>query len=167
MAGGVARLVGITADDGYRLLWTVHKQRIGNDGTDRYGLSLLENVYRGGDWSISYRAREYGVTAIQTVWPYGAQAVGNPIFAPSMSQAGLCDDTSLFTGILGMTVIAGTPAASNGPTTLVASHAIVADGQQMDTLFTSKLRELPVLLNLLPYAVSAGLSATPIWFSTS
>ncbi len=164
--GNTARTTGITSDDGYRLLWTVHKQRIGNDGTDRWGLSLLENVYRGADFSISYRAREYALSNTQVVWPYAAAATGNANLAPAIGIPGVCDDTSSFTGILAMSAISGTPAASN-PATLTASHATIADGQQIDLLFTSKLRETPVVLNLLPISVSSGISTTPIWFSTS
>ena len=65
-----------------------------------------------------------------------------------------------------MTSIAGTPAATN-PATLAAFHAQQADGQQVDFIFTSKLRETPILLNLYPIAVGGGVSTTPVWFLTS
>ncbi len=157
---------GITTDDGYRLLWTIHKQRIGNDGTDRWGQSLLENVYRGADFSIAYRCREYAVNNVQVTLPYGAPLSGNAVLRVALGIPGVCDDTSGFTGVMAMTAIAGTPAATN-PATLTASHAIIADGQQYDLLFTSKLREVPILLNLLPIAVSSGISTSPVWFIAS
>ena len=158
--------LGITSDDGYRLIWQIHKQRIGNDGTDRFGQSLLENVYRGADWSVAFRCREYGLPILQAASPYAAAAAGNGVFRPAIGIAGVADDTSGFTGIFNLVAVAGTPAATN-PATLTAGHAIVADGQQYDMLYTSKLREVPTVLNLLPIAVSGSISTTPIWFTTS
>jgi hypothetical protein len=166
-AGG-ARTQGITSDDGYRLRWTIHKQRIGNDGTDRWGQSLLENIYRGADWSIDYRCREYGLANMQATWPYAGTVAGAGVaaLAPSIGIPGTADDTSAFAGVLAMTAVSGTPAATN-PASLTSSHAVIADGQQYDLIFTSKLRETPVMLNLLPYSVSGGTSATPVWFITT
>ena len=157
--GGGAQAQGITADDGFRLVWTIHKQRIGNDGTDQYGMSHLESVYRGMDFRIVYRCREYSVNNVNAALPYGK---GATTLSPVHGQAGRVDDNSGIAGALVLTAASGTPASTN-PATLTAAHAVISDNTSYDLIFTSKLRELPVSLDLIPY-VSGG---PVVWFTTT
>lgn len=63
-----------------------------------------------------------------------------------------------------LTVVAGTPAATNGdPNTLTASFSILAPNSPATLLYTSKLRQVPIRLAILP-GESAG---TVTWFSTT
>ena len=151
---------GILADDGYRLVWTIHKQRIGNDGTDQFGNSLLESVYRGMDFTIVYRCREYAVNNVVVSLPYG---VGAQTLSPRHGQAGRTDGGNSIDGSLVLTAASGTPAATN-PATLTAPHVVIADNTNMDLTFTSKLRELPIALVLYPYSAGGGVVN---WFSTT
>jgi hypothetical protein len=174
-SGTSAVSMGILSDDGFSLRWVIHKQKIGPDGTDRFGLARLENVIRGGDWNLIFRCREYASGNLNVAWPYGRVSLtlspgGNANFAPVMAQAGCTDDGSGFTGSLVLTAIAGTPAALN-PATLTAAKVVNADANQGDMMFTSKAREVPVNLELLPYSQTYGTSpsqATYVnWFSTT
>lgn len=159
-AGAGALAQGITADDGFTLRWTIHKQRIGNDGTDQYGQSLLESIYRGADWMLNYLCREYSINNTNAAWPYGRVAA--VALSPQMGVIGRADDQQSISGAVVMTAVTGTPAATN-PATLTAAHAIAQDGIQYALSFTSKIRETPVHLKLYPYDSSGN----KIWFATT
>lgn len=162
-AGGGALAQGITTDDGFQLVWAIHKQRIGNDGTDRYGQTLLEGVYRGADWRLIYRCREYSANNMNAAWPYGRVAAGGPLY-PHMGVISRLD--SQIEGGIIMTAVTGTPAATN-PATLSAPHVAQNDGTAVHLNFTSRERQLPVDLVLYPY--SATIDAVPyeLWFVTT
>lgn len=117
---------------------------------DAYGDSVLDGVYRGGNYFVQVVGLEYSSALTAAFWPYGAFGVHG--------QAG-----RLMTAIaapLVLTATAGTPAA-NSPATLTASKAILAEGQNLETLLACRLRKLPVLWRLLPYTSSGS----TIWFS--
>lgn len=163
--------LGITSDDGFRLLWTIHKQQIGNDGTDVYGLSRLENIIRGADWNMIFRMREFGANTWNAAWPYGRVAAGagvNAIMTAIMAQAGAADDTSGYTGSIALTAISGTPASVFGaPNVLTALKVIQAANQQQATDFTSKLRELPSNFELIPYTQTINGNGYTLWWGAS
>lgn len=161
-AGGAAAAQGITGDDGFRLVWSIHKQRIGNDGTDQYGLSHLEGIYRGADWSILYRCREYSVNNMNAAWPYGK--VGVVALQPIMGTIARLD--SAVGGQLVMTNVTGTPAAGN-PATITVPKCIQADGTNYGLEFTSKLREVPIHLQIIPDVLTISASPYDAWFVTT
>lgn len=157
-AGGGATSVGILADDGFELSWVVHEQTIGNDGTDQYGNTLLETIYRGADWRMRFLCREYAVANMNAAWTWGR--TGSAALYPILGViARLGYDTS---GVLIMTATASTPSATN-PASLTASKCQMASGTQFGLSFTSKIRQTPVNLVLLPYTVSS----TVAWFVTT
>lgn len=150
---------GILTDDGYRLVWTTHAQRIGNDGTDQYGNTLLINIYRGADWSLIYRCREYAANNLNATWPWGKVSAA---LSPALGVIGRLANSGSGAagGQIVLTAVSGTPAAA-APATLTAADVAAADGVTGDLSFTSKLREVPVHLLLFPYT-SGG---DKVWFT--
>jgi hypothetical protein len=158
-AGGGAAALGILSDDGWELSWVVHQQMIGSDGTDRYGQSLLETVYRGADWTMRFRCREYGTAAMNVAWTWGRVAGGGAL-APLMGIISRLGET--IAGAIILTNTTGTPAAGN-PATLTAAECQMASGTVFGTTFTSKIRELPIHVVMFPYVSGADI----VWFTTT
>jgi hypothetical protein len=61
-----------------------------------------------------------------------------------------------------LTSTPNTPAAT-APATLTATYAILAPGQQSTLLFNSKLRRVPIFLQLLPYTSGSNV----VWYSST
>lgn len=162
--GGGAGSIGVLADDGYRLAWTVHQQQIGNDGTDVFGQTLLAGIYRGGDWKLILRCREYAAANMNVAWPY-VKVTGGGALSPVLAGIGR-EVTSSFAGSLVLTSTTGTPAATN-PATLTAASCAAAPGNNSSLEFTSKLRELPIVLDLFPYSTSISAVTYYVWFVTT
>ena len=143
--------VGIT-DDGYELQQNSYADTI--DSSDAYGDSLLDWVYRGGDVSITFMSKAYKAGAITPFWPWGAMGVMLTAAAPLGRLAS--DVAKAFV----LTSTAATPAVA-APATLTASLAILAPNSPAKLLYNSKLRQVPISLQLLP-SLSAG---TVTWFT--
>lgn len=137
--------LGITAD-GFKLDLTLKQENI--DESDLYGGSLLDYVYRGGDATMEYRSKAYKPGSVAPMWPWGPLGQITSTAAPVGRLAS--DVASPFV----LTAVANTPAAviGNACATFTASKAILAPGYNPSLLFTSKLREVPVRLALLPYS---------------
>jgi len=159
-AGG-ALSMGILNDDGFELAATPKGEEI--NATDAYGLSLLDFVYRGADWRLRARAKEFAADLMKIVWPWG---MGTGALSPRMGVIGRRG--SDIAGSMVLTATTGTPAASSpGPASLTAGLCVASPNANMAMYFTSKARDVPAELVLLPY--SDGGSPTPnvIWFSVS
>lgn len=149
---------GILTDDGYELSATPKSEDI--NMTDAYGGSLLDFIYRGADWRLRARAKEFAADLMKIAWPWG---MGTGALSPRMGIIGRRG--SDIAGSLVLTAQAGTPAAASpGPVTLTAGLSVVAPNSVMALLLTSKVREVPVEMVLLPY--SDG-SSNIIWFSVT
>lgn len=164
-AGGGAGSIGILSDEGYRLAWTVHKQLVGNDGTDQFGQTLLTGIYRGADWNIQLRAREYSAAAMNVAWPF-LKVTGGGALSPVLAGIGREETSSSFAGSLVMTSTSGTPAASN-PATLTAASCVAASGGNSSFEFTSRTREIPMALTLYPYSTTISAVSYYVWFVTT
>lgn len=120
------------------------------DNTDRYGRSLIETIYTGGNWVAQYTALEYKAGPIGAAFPFGSLGVMGIIgrLGSDIAQA------------LVFTSTAGTPAAST-PATITAAKAIIAPNWNVRLLYGPTLRMVPIRQILLPYT-SAG---SDIWLS--
>lgn len=161
---GAATAVGILADEGYRLSWTTHMQQIGNDGTDQYGQTLLESIYRGADWDLIFRCREYGTGPMNMAWPF-VRFTGGGALSPLLVGVGRTV-TGYHAGGLVLTAVTGTTAATN-PATLTALSCCAAPGSISSLDLTSRLRELPQRFNLYPYSVTISATSYNVWFTTT
>lgn len=144
--------VGIgPTENGWSLRKTMNGQLI--DESDQYGNTLIDFFYRGGSCRLSADAQEYKAGTTAPFWPWGALGqvitTANPIGIRASDVA----------KAIVMTSTAGTPAAA-APATLSATYAIMAPGQDVQLNFHSRLRTVPIIWQLLPYASSSN----TVWF---
>ncbi len=147
--------MGLTNDNGYELSWVTHQDEV--RGTDAYGNSLLQTIYRGADWRLRALFKEYRQANMNAAWNFGRAA--NNALSPVMGVIARLG-TDIGHAIV-LTSTAGTPAATN-PTSLTALSVVSAPGANHSIGFTSKERTVPVELVLLPYDIGGG---TPAWFT--
>lgn len=135
-----------TSREGYRINHELKQQNI--EGTDHYGDSLLDYVYRGGNVSVSFTLMSYTkAIAAAVLWPFAANTYRMSIAATPIGR--LASDIA---EALVLTVVANTPADTlNAPNSITANLAILAPGFNFELLYDSRLREVPVRLALLPY----------------
>lgn len=141
---------GITRN-GYRLRQRLRAELI--DETDAYGNSLIDFVWRGGAVSIQFNSKAYKAGSVTPFYSWGSLGVLSSTAAP-ISR--LASDVGL---ALVLTATASTPAAA-APATLTASKAITGPDFQGELLYDSRIREVPIELQLIPYV-----STNVIWFS--
>lgn len=146
--------VGFTLD-GYKMTQGWKAEMV--DKTDLYGDTLIDMVMRGGDCRISYTSKTYKAGSTGPFWPWGALGVLFTAAAPLSRLAR--DVASAFV----LTATANTPAAAT-PATLTASKTILAPNVDQMLLFDSKVREVPAVLQCLPYE---GATGTGQFFSTT
>ena len=139
--------VGIT-ENGYDLEQTSSADMVGN--TDAYGDTVVDWVYRGGNVFLSFESKEYLAGAMAAFWPWGAKGQLTDTATPVGRMAW---DTA---AAMVLTAVANTPAAANGEATLTGSKAILAPNYPARLLFNTKVRNVPVRLQLLPYVVSGS-----------
>jgi hypothetical protein len=153
-----ATTMGILSDDGYKITGTWLAQEIGSEGTDAYGLTLLDFINRGQNWGLVVRGQDYaaGLLAALHQWGHVAAATFDPILA----QVGN-DALNGFTSAIVLTATLSNPPTT--PVSLTASNASLAPNNSTELLYTSKLRELPVSFVFLPYTASSN----KVWFSVT
>lgn len=133
--------VGITKD-GYDLSQQA-KGEVLNE-TDSYGETTLDWVYRGSECFLQFTSREYMAGSLSAFWPYGS-----PGFITSAATPIGLWASSLAKSII-LTSTANTSAAA-APASLTATGAILAPNYDARLLFDSRIRNVPVRLQLLPY----------------
>lgn len=123
-------------ENGFTVRFQARGQEIGE--SDQWGESLVDLVYRGGRYQILVDSLTYKPGTIAAMWPWGAFGTAGTIgrLASAIARAVV------------LTAMAGTPAA-NSPATLTAPLSFLAPGNNVDLLFHSKVRKVPVLLEVL------------------
>lgn len=134
--------VGITRD-GFELQQNNVTEAI--DETDAYGGSLIDFIYRGGNVFIQFTSKAYKAGSITPFWPW-ASTLGKML--GSSSPIGRLASAIAKAMVLSST--ANTPAAAS-PASLTGSLSILAPNFDGRLMFNSKLREVPIRLQLLPY----------------
>lgn len=145
--------IGFT-EDGFTLFQSVSYELINE--SDLYGGALIDMIYRGGDCKVQCDSKEYKAGSTAPYWPYGALGVMATTAAPIGRRA---SDVAM---ALVLTAAANTPAAAS-PATLTGTYAALAPGFDGRLLFNSKLRRVPLMLQLLP----SEASGTVKWFATT
>jgi hypothetical protein len=146
--------VGIT-ESGYEIQTESSAEMVNQ--TDAYGDSVIDAVYRGGNWFIQFTSKAYKAGSITPFWPWGSLGVLLTTAAP---LGRLASDVAAATVL---TAVANTPAAA-APATLTASKSILAPNSPARLLFDSRVRNVPVRLQLLPYVITTG---TYGWLTTT
>jgi hypothetical protein len=150
--------VGITRT-GYEITHETKGEDIAE--TDQYGLSVIDNVWRGGDVTCDWVSVEYRAGSLASFWPYGSVAGGagilGQLYNPNLAGGGVPVGqlASNLAAVFALAVTAGTPAVNN-PNTLAATLAILRPGYPAKLLFNSKLREVPISLRFYPYNAGAN-----------
>lgn len=137
--------IGI-AEDGHTLSWQVSKEKITN--TDAYGDSDIDAVYRGMNVFLQTLCKEYKAGSVRPSTPYNSFTASGAANHFDMGLIGRLDTDVAST--LVMTVVALTPAATAGPSTLTASEAILDANFNVDLFFGPRHRKIPIRWQLYP-----------------
>lgn len=144
--------LGTQNDDGFVLTATFQGQEV--NASDAYGMTLVEAIWRGLNWRMRFRGLEFNKTGILK----SLQAFGNVASTPSTTLQpnlnNIGDRYSKFAQALVLTAVLGNPPTF--PQTLTANNAIVAPQSNVEYLMTSKVREAPFEMVLLPYYLGGG-----------
>lgn len=145
--------IGIT-EAGFDLMQTVTEEVINE--SDQLGGSLLDYFYRGGSCQVRCDSKEYKPGSVAPYWPFGAMGQMRSTAIPIGVRA------STIAKALVMTSTPNTPAAA-APASLTAAMSVLAPGQNSTLNFNSKLRRVPIFLQLLPDEQAGG----TFWYTTT
>lgn len=153
--------LGVQNDDGFVLSANFQGQEI--NATDSYGLTLVEAIWRGWNWRLRLRGLEANKSGLNTLLQMFGMTGANTTLTPQLTAIG--DRWSNYCKTLLLTAILGSPPTS--PQTLTALSAGLAPGQSTELMMTSKMREVPIDMVLLPYSASVGSSSVVVPFTTT
>lgn len=152
--------IGTLSDDGYEIRCTIQGQEVNE--TDAYGQTLVEAIYRGQNWRALMRGLEWEVGLVDALQMFGQSVVSPGDLLPALQNIG--DRWSRYCKPLVLTRILGDPPSV--PLSLTATNAGLAPQMQAAFNMTSKVRELPLEMVFLPYAVTVGSSTKNVPFTT-
>lgn len=153
--------MGVQNDDGFQLSVQHQGQEI--NATDAYGMTLVESIWRGMNWRIRLRGLEANQTGLLTLLQMFGQSGATTTLTPTLVAIG--HRWSVYCKTLLLTAILGFPPTM--PQTLTALTAGLAPGQTTEMLMTSKMREVPIEMVLLPYQAVIGSSTLVVPFTTT
>lgn len=154
--------LGTQNDDGFNLLGTFTGQEI--NASDAYGMTLVEAIWRGLNWRLRFRGLEFNKAGIlASLQAFGSTGGPTTTLTPTLTNIG--DRYSKFAQTLVLTAVLGSPPTM--PQTLTALNAIVAPQTNVDYLMTSKMREAPFEMVLLPYLTVNSGSNSNVSFTTT
>ena len=157
-----ALALGTQNDDGFALSVTFQGQEV--NLSDAYGMTLCEVINRGLNWRLRFRSLEVNKTGFLSALQAFGQSGANTTLTPTLQNIG--DRYSKFAQSLLLAAIIGASYPPTTPQTLTATNAIVAPQSSVEQLMTSKMREGPFEMVLLPYN-SGGSPSFNIPFSTT
>ena len=140
--------LGILNDDGFELACTIQGQEVNE--TDTYGLTLTEAIYRGQNWRCRMRGLEWNRTGLLSILQMFGQTGAVGTFTPMLLNIG--NRWTSFCFPLVLTSVLGNPPAT--PASITAVNAGFAPNSQSAFDLTSKVREMPLELTLIPYTSS-------------
>lgn len=156
--------LGTQDDNGFQLNVTLAGQEVNE--SDAFGMTLVEGIYRGQNWRVRLRGLEWNKTGLLSIvqmfgWQGGVMpgATANTL-APTLGAIG--DRWTKYCQALVLTAILGNPPST--PQTLTATNTGFAPNTNTEMIMTSKVREMPLELVLLPY-VGSGSSPPNVPFS--
>ena len=140
--------LGSQNDDGYVLSGVYQGQEV--NASDAYGMTLVEAIYRGLNWRLRFRGLEFNKAGmLNAIQAFGSSGSVTGTFTPTLANIG--DRYSKFAQSLVLTAVLGAYPPTM-PATLTALSAIVAPQSNVEYLMTSKVREAPFEMVLLPYS---------------
>lgn len=154
--------VGIT-DNGYELQQDSAWENVST--SDALGDSLLDGIYRGGSVRMIFDSKAFKAGSITPFWPWNTLGQLATVAGPIGRLASDVAAAMVLSAVAG-TAFAGPtggPAGATVVNSLTGSKAILAPSSPARLLFTSRLRQVPIQLVLLPYTSGAN----TIWFSTT
>lgn len=144
-------VLGTQNDDGFVLAGTFQGQEVSQ--SDAYGMTLVEAIWRGLNWKMRFRGLEFNRPGIlASLQAFGSTGAPGTTFTPILANIG--DRYSKYGQALVLTAILGNP-----PTfvqSLTALNAIVTPQSNVEYMMTSKVREAPFEMVLLPYSATVG-----------
>ncbi len=157
-------LLGTQNDDGFVLTGSYQGQEV--NASDAYGMTLVEAIHRGINWRLRLRGLEWNKPGIlASMQAFGSSGNPDTTFTPTLANIG--NRYTAFAQTLVMNAILGAYPPTI-PRTLTASSAIVAPQSNVEYLMTSKVREAPFEMVLLPYASAIGSAPLPnVSFTTT
>jgi hypothetical protein len=156
--------LGTQDDNGYVLVGTYQGQEINQ--SDAYGMTLVEAIYRGLNWRMRFRSLEFNKAGIlASIQAFGASGSSTTTFTPVLANIG--NRMTNFAQSLVLTAILGAYPPTM-PNTLTAVNAIIAPQSNIELMMTSKMREAPLEMILMPYsAVVSSSNITATSFTTT
>lgn len=140
--------LGTQNDDGYVLQGTYQGQEI--NASDAWGMTLVEAIWRGLNWRMRFRGLEWNKPGIlAAIQAFGSSGAATTTFTPTLQSIG--DRWTKYAQALVLTSILGAYPPTI-PTTLTATNAIIAPQSNTEAMMTSKAREAPLEMVLLPYS---------------
>lgn len=155
--------LGTQNDDGFVLLGNYTGQEV--NLSDAFGMTLVEAIWRGLNWRLRFRGLEFNKPGIlASAQAFGSTGAPSTTFTPTLANIG--DRYSKFGRALTLTAILGNPPTF--PQTLSAATAIVAPNSNTEYIMTSKVREAPFEMVLLPFETIVGsLANVRVAFTTT
>lgn len=153
--------LGTQNDDGYVLSVQHQGQEI--SASDAYGMTLVEAIWRGMNWRCRIRGLEFNKAGLLDLLQMFGRSGSNTTLTPQLAFIG--DRWSTYSKIMILTSILGNPPAM--PQTLTAASACLAPGQTTEFMMTSKMREMPLEMVLLPYQATVGSGSIVVPFTTT
>jgi len=144
--------LGTQNDDGYVLTAAMAGQEV--NLSDAFGMTLVEAIYRGTNWRIRLRGLEWDKTGLQSLLQEFGTVGGLPAAGLNPHLGAIGDRWTTYNQALVLNSILGNPPAT--PQTLTASNSGFAPNTNTEMLMTSKVREMPVELVLIPYEMDIG-----------
>lgn len=155
--------LGTQNDDGYVLKGTYQGQEINQ--SDVYGMTLVEAIWRGLNWKLAFKGLEFNKSGILASMQAFGSTSGAPPTGLTPTLANIGARFTAFAQALVLTAILGNPPSF--VQTLTANSAIVAPQSNVEYMLTSKMREAPFEMVLLPYATTVGSQSVNVAFTTT
>jgi len=154
--------LGTQNDDGFILTGTYQGQEI--NASDAYGMTLVEAIWRGLNWRMRFRGLEWNKPGIlAAINSFGSSGASQSTVTPTLSNVG--DRWSKYANSLVLTAILGNPPTI--PQTLTSLNATIAPQSNIESMLTSKMREAPLEMVMLPYSVSGSGGNVNVSFTTT
>lgn len=154
--------LGTQNDDGF--VMSVQHQGQEINASDAYGMTLVEAIWRGMNWRCRIRGLEFNKTGLLTLLQMFGQTGAVTTLTPTLTDIG--DRWSAHGKILLLNaILANYPGTM--PQTLTANSACLAPGQTTEFMLTSKMREMPIEMVLLPYSTVVGSGTVVVPFTTT
>ena len=134
--------MGLTKE-GFRLRFQFLKRLI--DRSDQYGDTILDAVWRGVNVNLTLQAIEYKSGSYTPAFPYAALGV--------LGVIGRLDSNLAQAVVL--TATTGTPAAA-APATWTGSKCIIGENNNVEWVYDSSNREIPIGFRVYPYDASGS-----------